>query len=226
MKIAVLGTGMVGRTIAGALAGLGHDVVIGTRDPKATLARTEPDMMGTAPFAQWHAANTGIRVAAFAEAAAGAELIVNATNGGGSLAALSAAGSGNLAGKIIMDIANPLDFSQGMPPSLNPVNTDSLGEQIQRAFPEARVVKTLNTMTASVMVDPARVAGGDHSVFVSGSDADAKAAVTELLKGFGHRDVIDLGDITSARGAEMLLPIWLRLWGALGTGEFNFKIAR
>lgn len=226
MKIAVLGTGMVGRTIAGALAGLGHDVVIGTRDPQATLARTEPDMMGAPPFAQWHAANTGIRVAVFADAAADAELIVNATNGGGSLAALSAAGSGNLAGKIIMDIANPLDFSQGMPPSLNPVNTDSLGEQIQRSFPEAKVVKTLNTMTASVMVDPARVAGGDHSVFVSGDDADAKAAVTELLKGFGHRDVIDLGDITSARGAEMIMPIWLRLWGALGTGAFNFKIAR
>ncbi|CAH0243534.1 hypothetical protein SRABI26_02962 [Arthrobacter sp. Bi26] len=226
MKIAVLGTGMVGRTIFGALAGLGHDVVMGTRDPQATLARTEPDMMGTAPFAQWHAANTGIALAAFADAAAGAELVVNATNGGGSLAALAAAGTGNLAGKVIMDIANPLDFSQGMPPSLNPVNTDSLGEQIQQAFPEAKVVKTLNTMTASVMVDPARVAGGDHSVFVSGDDAEAKAAVTELLKGFGHRDVIDLGDITSARGAEMILPIWLRLWGALGTGEFNFKIAR
>ncbi|MEV5054043.1 NADPH-dependent F420 reductase [Arthrobacter sp. LAR12-1-1.1] len=226
MKIAVLGTGMVGRTISGALAGLGHDVVMGTRDPQATLARTEPDMMGTAPFAQWHAANTGIALAAFADAAAGAELVVNATNGGGSLAALAAAGTGNLAGKVIMDIANPLDFSQGMPPSLNPVNTDSLGEQIQQAFPEAKVVKTLNTMTASVMVDPARVAGGDHSVFVSGDDAEAKAAVTELLKGFGHRDVIDLGDITSARGAEMILPIWLRLWGALGTGEFNFKIAR
>ena len=226
MKIAVLGTGMVGRTIAGALAGLGHAVVIGTRDPQATLARTEPDMMGTAPFAQWHAANAGIEVAAFADAASGAELIVNATNGAGSLAALSAAGSGNLAGKVIMDISNPLDFSQGMPPSLNPVNTDSLGEQIQRSFPEARVVKTLNTMTASVMVDPASVAGGDHSVFVSGNDADAKATVTGLLKAFGHTDVIDLGDITSARGAEMILPIWLRIWGALGTGEFNFKIAR
>ena len=226
MKIAVLGTGMVGRTIAGALAGLGHDVVIGTRDPQATLARTEPDMMGTAPFAEWHAANAGVDVAAFADAASGAELIVNATNGAGSLAALAAAGTANLAGKIIMDIANPLDFSQGMPPSLNPVNTDSLGEEIQRSFPEAKVVKTLNTMTASVMVDPARVAGGDHSVFVSGDDAGAKAAVTELLKGFGHRDVIDLGDITSARGAEMILPIWLRIWGALGTGEFNFKIAR
>ena len=177
MKIAVLGTGMVGRAMAGALAGLGHDVVIGTRDPKATLARTEPDMMGAPPFAQWHAANTGVGVAAFADAAAGAELIVNATNGGGSLAALSAAGSGNLAGKVIMDIANPLDFSQGMPPSLNPVNTDSLGEQIQRAFPEAHVVKTLNTMTASVMVDPAQVAGGDHSVFLSGNDAAAKETV-------------------------------------------------
>ena len=226
MKIAVLGTGMVGRTIAGALAGQGHDVVIGTRDPQATLARTEPDMMGAAPFAQWHAANAGVGVAAFADAAAGAELIVNATNGGGSLAALSAAGAENLAGKVIMDISNPLDFSQGMPPSLNPVNTDSLGEQIQRSFPEAKVVKTLNTMTASVMVDPGRVAGGDHSVFVSGNDADAKAAVTDILKGFGHRDVIDLGDITSARGAEMILPVWLRIWGALGTGEFNFKIAR
>ncbi len=226
MKIAVLGTGTVGRTIAGALAGLGHDVEIGTRDPKATLARTEPDMMGTAPFAQWHAAHAGIGLAAFADAAAGAELIVNATQGGGSLAALAAAGTGNLAGKVIMDVSNPLDFSQGMPPSLNPVNTDSLAEQIQRAFPQSRVVKTLNTMTASVMVDPARVAGGDHSVFVSGDDADAKAAVTAILQGFGHRDVIDLGDITSARGAEMLLPIWLRLWGALGTGEFNFKIAR
>ena len=226
MKIAVLGTGMVGRTIAGALAGLGHDVVIGTRDPQATLARTEPDMMGTAPFAEWHAANAGVDVAGFADAASGAELIVNATNGAGSLAALAAAGTPNLAGKIIMDIANPLDFSQGMPPSLNPVNTDSLGEEIQRSFPEAKVVKTLNTMTASVMVDPARVAGGDHTVFVSGDDADAKAAVTELLKGFGHRDVIDLGDITSARGAEMILPVWLRIWGALGTGEFNFKIAR
>jgi predicted dinucleotide-binding enzyme len=226
MKIAVLGTGMVGRTIAGAFAGLGHDVVIGTRDPQATLARTEPDMMGTPPFAQWHAGNTGVGVEAFADAVSGAELVVNATNGGGSLAALSAAGTENLAGKIIMDISNPLDFSQGMPPSLNPVNTDSLGEQIQRSFPEAKVVKTLNTMNASVMVDPARVAGGDHSVFVSGNDADAKAAVTDILKSFGHRDVIDLGDITSARGAEMLLPIWLRLWGALGTGDFNFKIAR
>ncbi len=226
MKIAVLGTGTVGPTIAAAMSALGHDVVIGTRDPQATLTRTEPGATGGAPFAAWHAAHSGIDVATFADAAARADVVVNATNGAGSLEALTAAGAENLNGKVLMDIANPLDFSQGFPPSLNPVNTDSLGEQIQRAFPEARVVKTLNTMNASVMVDPVGVAGGDHSVFVSGNDADAKGIVSGLLKDFGHRDIIDLGDITTARGAEMVLPIWVRIWGALGTGAFNFKVAR
>lgn len=226
MKIAVLGTGIVGPTISAALSALGHDVVIGTRDPHATLARTEPAATGGPPFAAWHAAHPRIDVATFAAAAARADLVVNATNGAGSLAALTGAGVENLAGKVIVDIANPLDFSRGFPPSLNPVNTDSLGEQIQRAFPEARVVKTLNTMTASVMVDPAGVAGGEHSVFVSGNDAAAKETVSGLLAAMGHRDIIDLGDITTARGAEMMLPIWVRLWGALGTGVFNFKVAR
>jgi hypothetical protein len=226
MKIAVLGTGTVGPTIAAALSALGHDVVIGTRDPQTTLARTEPGATGGAAFADWHAAHGEIEVGTFADAAARADVVVNATNGAGSLAALTAAGSGNLSGKVLMDIANPLDFSHGFPPSLNPVNTDSLGEQIQRAFPEARVVKTLNTMTASVMVDPAGVAGGEHSVFVSGNDAAAKETVSGLLAAMGHRDIIDLGDITTARGAEMMLPIWVRLWGALGTGAFNFKVAR
>lgn len=226
MNIAVFGTGTVGPAVAAALVALGHDVVLGTRDPEATLARTEAGPMGGVPFAQWHAEHPGIRLTTFADAAAGADLIVNATNGSGSLPALTAAGEENLAGKVIMDIANPLDFSQGFPPSLNPVNTDSLGEQLQRAFPEARVVKTLNTMNASVMVNPASVAGGDHSVFVSGNDADAKAQVSGLLAELGHRDIIDLGDITTARGTEMLLPVWLRLWGALGNADFNFKIAR
>ncbi|WP_432397074.1 NADPH-dependent F420 reductase [Pseudarthrobacter sp. L19] len=226
MNIAVFGTGTVGPAVAAALVALGHDVVIGTRDPEATLARTEAGPMGGVPFAQWHAEHPGIRLTTFADAAAGADLIVNATNGSGSLPALTAAGEENLAGKVIMDIANPLDFSQGFPPSLNPVNTDSLGEQLQRAFPAARVVKTLNTMNASVMVDPGSVAGGDHSVFVSGNDVDAKARVSGLLADLGHRDIIDLGDITTARGTEMLLPVWLRLWGALGNADFNFKIAR
>ncbi len=226
MNFAVLGTGTVGRTLAAALAGHGHHVVVGTRDPEATLARAEADAMGNVPFARWHAEHGTIGLAGYADAAADGEIIVNATTGMASVAVLTAAGRDNLAGKIVMDIANPLDFSQGMPPTLDPVNTDSLGEQIQRTFPEARVVKTLNTMTAAVMVNPAGVADGDHSVFVSGNDAQAKAAVTALLGVLGHRDVIDLGDITTARGAEMILPIWLRLWGALGTPNFNFKIAR
>lgn len=226
MYIAVFGTGTVGPAVAAALSGLGHHITIGTRDPQRTLARTEPGMTGGPVFSRWHEAHPQIGVATFADAAARSEIIVNATNGGGSLAALAAAGEANLAGKVIVDIANPLDLSHGFPPSLNPVNTDSLGEQLQRAFPEAHVVKTLNTMTASVMVDPASVAGGDHTVFVSGNDAGAKATVTGLLEALGHRDIIDLGDITTARGAEMILPLWLRVWGALGTGKFNFKVAR
>lgn len=226
MRCAVLGTGTVGRTVAAKLVSLGHEVAVGTRDPQATLARTEPDAMGNAPFAQWQSAHPQARLATFADATAEADVVVNATSGAGALDALALAGADNLAGKTLLDIANPLDFSAGMPPSLNPVNTDSLGEQIQRAFPEAKVVKTLNTMNAQVMVDPARVPG-EHHVFVSGNDADAKKAATELLLSFGWpaQSVIDLGDITTARGTEMLLPIWLRLFGALGHADFNFHIA-
>ncbi|WP_369199061.1 NADPH-dependent F420 reductase [Streptomyces djakartensis] len=226
MRYAVLGTGTVGRVIAAKLASLGHEVTIGTRDPQATLARTEPDAMGTPPFAQWQPQHSQVRLGTFAEAAAFADIVVNATAGAGALAALEAAGADHLDGKVLLDIANPLDFSQGMPPSLNPVNTDSLGEQIQRAFPRAKVVKTLNTMSCTVMVDPARVSG-EHHTFVSGNDPDAKKTATGLLASFGWPtgNVIDLGDITTARGTEMLLPIWLRLWGALGHADFNFHIA-
>jgi 8-hydroxy-5-deazaflavin:NADPH oxidoreductase len=226
MKIAVLGTGTVGRTVAGKLADLDHDVVVGTRDPDATLARTDTDQMGNPPFAVWQAEHPAVRLATFADAAGPAELVVNATGGGASLEVLAQAGAENLAGKVLLDISNPLDFSQGFPPSLFVKDTDSLAEQIQRAFPDVRVVKSLNTMTAAVMVEPGRVAGGDHSVFVSGNDDDAKKAVVDVLHSFGHTDVIDLGDLSTARGAEMLLPVWLRLMGALGTPMFNFKIAR
>jgi len=225
MKAAVFGTGTVGRTIATRLAELGHTVTIGTRDPDTTLSRTAADAMGTPPLAAWAADNPGIEVARFADAAAGAEMIVNATNGSASLDALAQAGAENLDGKVLLDIANPLDFSKGMPPTLLVKDTDSLGEQIQRAFPAARVVKSLNTLTAELQAYPAQLPESG-TVFVSGNDADAKATVTELLKDFGHQDVIDLGDISTARGAEMLLPIWLRLYSAFGTPAFNFKIVR
>jgi predicted dinucleotide-binding enzyme len=226
MKIAMLGTGAVGRTVAAKLSALGREVVVGTRDPDATLARTEPDAMGNPPFAVWQAAHPAVRLASFAEAAGHGDLVVNATGGAGSLDALTQAGAGNLAGKVLLDVSNALDFSRGFPPSLFVKDTDSLAEQIQRAFPDARVVKSLNTMTAAVMVDPARVGGGDHSTFVSGNDEDAKRTVAALLESMGHTDVIDLGDLSSARAAEMLMPVWLRLMGALGTPFFNFKIVR
>lgn len=226
MKIAVLGTGTVGRALAAAFTRLGHEVELGTRDPGTTAARTAPDRMGGPPFSEWHAENRHIPLKTFAEAAEAGGMVVNATNGAGTLEALGSAGAARLAGKVLMDVSNALDFSQGMPPVLNPVNTDSLGERIQRAFPSARVVKTLNTMNAGLMVDPGRLAGGDHSVFISGDDAEAKAAVAALLTDLGHRDIIDLGDITTARGAEMVLPLWLRLYAALGTPNFNLKVVR
>jgi predicted dinucleotide-binding enzyme len=226
MKIAVLGTGMVGQALAGRLAELGHDVTVGTRDIAATMARTEPDGMGNPPYSAWAAARPAVRLATFAEAAENAELLVNATSGDVSIAALEAAGADNLAGKILIDIANPLDFSRGFPPTLFVKDTDSLGEQIQAAFPQLKVVKALNTLTAALMVNPALLADGQHSVFVSGNDVDAKKTVVGLLESFGHTDVIDLGDITTARGTEMLLPVWLRLMGALNTPMFNFKIVR
>ena len=225
MDIAVLGTGMVGQALAGALYRLGHSVVVGTRDPQATLARTEPDGMGNPPFAAWHAEHGDVVLATFADAAAGAELIVLAGNGFAAHDMLTAAGADNLAGKVVLDISNPLDFSAGFPPSLFVKDTDSLGEQLQRAFPEVRVVKSLNTLTAALMVEP-KLLGESTTVFVSGDDADAKATVTELLTSFGHDDVIDLGGIETARGTEMLLPLWLRTMGALGTGMFNIKVVR
>jgi 8-hydroxy-5-deazaflavin:NADPH oxidoreductase len=134
MRIAVMGTGAVGKTMAAKLAELGHEVAVGTRDPEATLARSEPDVFGNPPFKVWQEAHSAVGLVSFAEAAGGAEMVVNATSGSGSIAALEAAGDDNLAGKVLVDVANPLDFSQGMPPSLSVSNSDSLGEQIQRAF--------------------------------------------------------------------------------------------
>ena len=217
MKIAVLGTGTVGRTVSARLAELGHDVTLGTRDPEATAAREE--------YAAWAAAQPGIALATFPDAAASADLVVHAGSGLAALGLLDQAGAENLAGKVLLDISNPLDFSAGFPPTLSVKDTDSLGEQIQRAHPDARVVKALNTLTADLMVHP-QALGAESSVFVSGDDAAAKETVTELLTSFGHTDVIDLGDITTARGAEMWLPLWLRLMGALGTASFNIKVVR
>ena len=152
-------------------------------------------------------------------------MVFNCTAGMVSLDALNQAGAESLKGKVLVDVSNPLDFSHGFPPTMTVCNTDSVGEQIQRAFPETKVVKALNTMTAALMVNPAGVPG-DHEVILCGNDDGAKTRVTELLRTFGWRDVLDIGDITAARGMEMILPIWLRIMGTLKTPMFNFHIAR
>ncbi|MCC6521516.1 MAG: NAD(P)-binding domain-containing protein [Polyangiaceae bacterium] len=225
-KFGVLGTGPVGQTVAAKLAELGHSVFVGTRDPAVTLARTSPDTFGNPPFSVWREKHPAIELGTLAQAAAHGEILVNATSGSGSIEALKAAGEGHLGDKILIDIANPLDFSKGMPPSLSVCNTDSLGEQLQRAFPSLKVVKTLNTMNAYLMVGPAQLVGGEHTAFVSGNDAAAKATVTEVLKSFGWKDILDLGDISTSRGTEMILPIWVRIWGATKTPMFQFKVVR
>jgi hypothetical protein len=217
MRVAVLGTGSVGRTLGGRLDELGHEVVVGTRDPASTAAKDE--------YAEFAAAHADVRLAGFADAARSAELVVNASSGSASLRVLEMAGAPNLAGKVLLDVSNPLDLSAGFPPTLSVKDTDSLAEQLQRAFPDARVVKALNTMTAAVMVRPDLLPEAS-TVFVSGNDGAAKATVTELLTSFGHTDVLDLGDITTARGPEMYLPLWLRVLGSLGSASFNVRVVR
>ena len=226
MNIGILGTGTVGRAIAGRLGELGQVVLVGTRNVAETLARTASDAMGNPPFSTWQKQHPEVKLGTFAEAAGHGEMVFNCTAGAVSLEVLKLAGEANLNGKVLVDISNPLDFSKGMPPSLSVCNTDSLGEQIQRAFPAVKVVKTLNTLNARLMVNPSMLADGVHTIFVSGNDAAAKAKVVELLKSFGWEDIIDLGDISTARGVEMVLPLWLRLFWAMPNQLFNFKIVR
>ncbi|MBN9685252.1 MULTISPECIES: NADPH-dependent F420 reductase [unclassified Corallococcus] len=215
MKIAILGTGMVGETLGGKLVALGHEVRMGSRTPDNAKAAAWVKKAGGQ-------ASQGT----FRDAAAFAELLFNCTLGNASLDVLKSAGEEALRGKVLVDVSNPLDFTKGMPPGLSTPPDDSLGEQLQRAFPSLKVVKTLNTMNCEVMVDPSRVPG-DHDVFVSGNDVDAKARVKQLLtEGFGWKHVIDLGDITTARGTEAFLPLWLRLWGTLRTGNFNIHVVK
>jgi 8-hydroxy-5-deazaflavin:NADPH oxidoreductase len=216
MNVGILGTGIVGTTIGTKMIQLGHKVKMGSR------------AAGNEKALEWvKASGANASQGAFADAASAGELLFNCTSGMVSVDVLKQAGSANLDGKILIDISNPLDFSKGMPPTLNPCNDDSIGERLQKAVPGLKVVKALNTLTASLMVNPAALAGGDHSLFLCGNDAGAKAKVLDLLKnGFGWKDVIDLGDITAARGQEMILPLWLRLWGGLKTPNFNFKIVR
>ncbi|MER7701338.1 NAD(P)-binding domain-containing protein [Kitasatospora sp. NPDC097605] len=216
MRYGIIGTGGVARTIADKLVALGHEVTLGSR--------SKDNEAGAAWAGQ---AGAGGHHGTFADAAAFGEVVLNATPGTVAVEALRAAGAEHLAGKLLIDLSNPLVFSAEGEVTLDPVNTDSVGERIQREFPRALVVKTLNTLTAPLMVDPARLEG-EHNLFVAGNDADAKARTVALLGTFGWPAewVIDLGDITGARAMEMMMPFWIRMMRALGTTEFNYAFKR
>ncbi|MGE5382233.1 MAG: NADPH-dependent F420 reductase [Omnitrophica WOR_2 bacterium] len=228
MKIGILGTGTVGKTLAVRLSEAGHKVEIGTRDVEQKLASNEKDQYGNPPFSSWQKEHPQIPLVKFSEAAAFGDVVINATKGGASIKALEDAGDENLKDKVLVDIGNPLDASKGMPPSLLPEfsNTTSLGETIQNKFPSTKVVKTLNTMMAGLMVNPLMINNGDHTNFICGNSIEAKQTVRGLLKDMGWKDenILDLGDISSARGTESYLPIWLRIMGSKKTGAFNLKI--
>jgi 8-hydroxy-5-deazaflavin:NADPH oxidoreductase len=212
MRMGVLGSGMVAQAISARLAELGYEVMIGTRDAEKLKG--------------WQSSNQRVMIGSFAETAAHGEIVFNATNGAASVQALTMAGAENLSGKILVDVSNPLDFSNGFPPSLTVFGTDSLAEHIQRAFPLTKVVKTLNTVNARVMTHPLEVANGDHHIFISANDVDAKAQVTDLLRSFGWVHIFDLGDLSTARGTEAYMLLWVRLYGAMNTGMINIKIMK
>ncbi len=214
MRIGILGSGRVGQALGSKLAEAGHEVMVGSREP--------------GKLNDWKAkAGGNARTGSLAEAAAFGEILFSALPGSAVLSALALAGEANLNGKILIDVSNSLNRSEGAPTTMSVVNTDSLAEQIQRTYPQVKVVKTLNTVGAAVMVNPRQLADGDHDLFISGNDAEVKAEVTQLLTaGLGWRHVTDLGDITTARGAEMYMMLWIRLLSAFKTPLFNIKIVR
>ncbi|MFM2388349.1 MAG: hypothetical protein RL660_3106 [Bacteroidota bacterium] len=220
MKVAILGTGSVGQTVATKFIELGHEVMMGTRVPSDTNSREK--------FADWHTTNPKVQLSTFEDAAAFGEVIINALLGAITLSVFKAIGEHHLSGKVVLDLSNPLDFSNGFPPTLleGYHNTTSLAEEIQKSLPNVKIVKALNTMWAGVMVNPTMIGGGDHNAFIAGNDNDAKDTVRAIMVSFGWTttNIIDLGDITKAKGVEMYLPLWLSIFGATNNGAFNIKI--
>jgi predicted dinucleotide-binding enzyme len=214
MKIAILGTGMVGNTLATKLVQIGHQIMMGSRTANSSAGQ------------EWLRSVGGkAKIGTFADAAAFGEIVFDCTNGANSLDALRQAGAANLREKILIHVSNPLDFSTGQP-TLTVCNTDSLGEQVQREFPDSLVVKALNTVNCALMIQPSLLPG-DHNLFICGNDAAAKGEVTGWLCewfGWKNTNIVDLGDITGSRGMEMWMPIWLRLFGKFGHPRFNLRL--
>jgi len=230
MKITILGTGGVGRSFAEKLTSLDHQVMMGTRNVQDTLHKNTTDSYGNPPFSEWHKANESVLIEPFAKAVQFGKIIINALQGAKVLPVFESCNSDDLNGKIIIDISNPLDFSKGFPPSLidGLNNTNSLGEELQKLLPGSKVVKTLNTMYNGIMINPNMINNGNHTNYICGNDTNAKETVVSILKDFGWKkeNILDLGDITNARGTESTLLIWTRIYGATNNGAFNMNIVK
>jgi 8-hydroxy-5-deazaflavin:NADPH oxidoreductase len=218
MKIGILGTGMVGNALGTKLVQVGNEVTMGSRSAKNESAQNWADSLGERAHA-----------ATFRDAAVFGEIVISCTGGMHSMAALESVGADPIRGKILIDVSNPLQQDKDGSMILGICNTESLGERIQRAFPQTRVVKALNTVNCDIMIEPSRVPG-DHNLFICGNDPDAKKQVTQYLSdwfGWKQQNIIDVGDITTARGTEMMMPLWMRLFqGVVGHPHFNYHIVR
>ena len=222
MKIGIIGTGVVAQTLGAKLVELGHDVVLGTRDPK----KLDEKKNMAVSLNEWLAAvKNKAKVATFKDAAQHGELLINATHGQASVEALKLAEVDKVGAKVLIDTANELDFSKGYPVALAS-HERSVAGNIQKAFPGLKVVKCFNTMAAPIMVNPKMIKGGDHTIFIAGNDTGAKAKVTDLLKSFGWTDIMDLGDIQAAHGPEMMMGMWVAIYGSLKNGMVGIKVQR
>lgn len=230
MKIAILGTGNVGQSFAEKLVSLGHEVKMGTRNVSTTMERKSTDNYGSLPFGEWHSKNGEVQLMTFKDAVSESEIVINALQGATALSVIRSCNKSDFDNKIVIDISNPLDFSQGFPPSLleGLNNTNSLGEEIQKELPKAKIVKTLNTMWSGLMVNPTMINNGEHQNYICGNDKEAKEKVITLLLSFGWSkdNILDLGDITNARGTESTLLIWTRIYGVTQNGAFNMKLVK
>jgi 8-hydroxy-5-deazaflavin:NADPH oxidoreductase len=211
-RVGVLGSGDVGRRLASGFRSRGHDVMIGSRHP------------GKPELHEWLSGDgTGIAAGTFAEAAAHGELIVLAVLGSAAEEAIADAGPKNFGGKVVIDATNPLDFSGGFPPKLSVTGADSLGERVQRALPDAKVVKAFNTIGNPYFVDPS-FSEGQPTMLIAGDDEGAKHTVRDVLADFGWSDVVDIGGIEGSRELEAICIVWVKIGGTRGSWDHGFKL--
>lgn len=209
MKVGIFGTGMVGRTLAEKFIASGNEVMIGTRNIEDTMAKRQPDIIGTPPYKEWQVKNTNVKLGNFADTAKFGEIIFISTFGDVAIKAIDMAGKENFDGKIVIDTTNPLDLSNGVPPGFAAAVGNSLGEQIQKHLPKAKIVKAFNTLSMHIGVSPQREEG-DPVFLIAGNDESTKKYVEEIAKSWGWKDIVDLGNISESFYMESFALLWIR----------------